>query len=89
MQAHSLITFLICILGTRFNEVIYFKDNIMIFFINFNGLNLILTSIAICPLIKFYYSQTRQKTSKNIDFNSFESIKNSRLLTSSEEEDFV
>ena len=89
MQAHSLITFLITILGLKFNEVLYFKHNIMIFFIIFNALNLIFTSIAICPLIKFYYSQTRQKTSKNIDFNSFESIKNSRLLNSPEEEDFV
>ena len=88
MQAHSLITFLICILSTRFNEL-YFKDNALIFFLNFNGLNLIFTSIAVCPMIKFYYSQNKQKASKNIDFNSFETIKGSRLLNSSEEEDFV
>ena len=89
MQTHSLITFLTSIIETRFNEDLYFKDTTMIFFMNFNGLLLIFTSIAICPMIKFYYSQIKEKASKNIDFNSFQGRKNARLLTNSEDEDLV
>ena len=89
MQAHSLITFFIAIIGMKFNEDFYNKNKIMIFFISLNAINLIFTSIGICPLIKFYYSQMKQKASRNIDFNSFEGIKNTRLLNTSENDDFV
>ena len=89
MQIHSLLTFLISIMGTKFNEDLYYKDRKMIFFISFNGIYLIFSSIAICPLIKFYYSQIKQKTSKSIDFSSLEQRKGTRLLNNSEDEEFV
>ena len=89
MQLHSLITFLVCVLATKFNEDLYYKDSKMIFFISLNGVYLIFSSIAICPLIKFYYSQIKQKTNKNIDFSSFEGRKVTRLLNNSEDEEFV
>ena len=89
MQTHSLITFLISIIGTKFNEDLYLKERTMIFFISLNGIYLVLSSIAICPLIKFYYSQTKKKASKNIDFSSFEGRKGVRLLNNSEDETFV
>ena len=89
MQTHSLITFLISIIGTKFNEDLYLKNRTMIFFISFNGIYFVLSSIAICPLIKFYYSQSKKKASKNIDFSSFEERKGVRLLNNSEDETFV
>ena len=89
MQIHSIITFFLTIIGTKFNEELYYKNKTMIFFVSFNTIYLIFTCIGICPLIKFYYSQMKQKASKNIDFNSFEGIKNAKLLNNSEDEDFT
>ena len=91
IEIHSLINFLMCIVGrnNQVNNYLYNKDYTMIFFIVFNALYLVFTSIAVCPLIKFYYSQMKEKTSKNIDFNSFEGRKSTKLLNTSEDEDFV
>ena len=63
MLTHSIINFLICITGKngKFNVDVYFKDYIMLAFILLNGLNIIFTSIAVCPLIKFYYSKNKEK----------------------------
>ena len=63
MLTHSIINFLICITGKngKFNVDVYFKDYIMLVFILLNGLNIIFTSIAVCPLIKFYYSKNKEK----------------------------
>ena len=91
IEIHSLINFLMCIIAhnTQLNDYLDYNNFIMIFFIVFNALYLIFTSIGVCPLIKFYYSQMKSKASKNIDFNSFEGIKSTSLLSNSVEEDLA
>ena len=89
IQIHSLITFLVTILGANIKEVLNFQNVTIIFFINLNCLNLIFSSIAICPLIKFYYSQLKQQASKNIDFNTFEKKNSKEFLIISEKDEFV
>ena len=63
LQTHSFINFCLCIIGRngQFNDTYYFKDYIMLAYIVLNTFNLIFTSIAVCPLIKFYYTKNKEK----------------------------
>ena len=63
LQTHSFINFCLCIIGRngQFNDTYYFKDYIMLAYIALNSFNLIFTSIAVCPLIKFYYTKNKEK----------------------------
>ena len=67
METHSFINFFICITGKngKFNDASNFKDYLMLAFITLNGLNIIFTSIATCPLIKFYHSKNKEKNKEN------------------------
>ena len=63
LQTHSFINFCLCIIGRngQINDTYYFKDYIMLAYIVLNTFNLIFTSIAVCPLIKFYYTKNKEK----------------------------
>ena len=93
MLTHSFINFVICITGKygKFDEDIYFKDYIMLAYIVFNGLNLIFTSIAICPLIKFYYTKTKKIKEKKNNYIAqiSESKIGVRIPNSSDEDEIV
>ena len=90
IETTSIINFLICIMGKdgKLNENIYFKDYIMMAFIVFNLLNFVFTSIAICPLIKFYNSKIKQIKRINIKYidKISESKVEVKIPTSSDEE---
>ena len=87
---NSVINFLMCIMGKegKFKEDIYFKDYIMLGFIVFNILNFIFTSIAICPMISFYHSKTKEIKRSNIIYidKASESRIEVKIPTSSDEE---
>ena len=63
LETHSFINFILSIIGKngKFNDIHYFKDYIMLAYIVLNTFNLIFTSIAVCPLIKFYYLKNKEK----------------------------
>ena len=90
IETNSIINFLICIMGRegKFNENQYFKDYIMMGFIVFNVLNFIFTSIAICPLIKFFNSKIKEIKRININYidKASESRVEVKIPTSSDEE---
>ena len=75
----------------KFNDQIYFKDYLMLSFIAFNGLNFILTSVAICPLIKFYCAKIKEikKLEKNHNIPVSESRMGTRFPSSSDDDEFV
>jgi ankyrin repeat protein len=91
MQIHAIINFFVCILiingqKNENSENMRFGDLIKCILIVMNTLILIISTIVICPLIKFYYYQSKEKTSSSIDFNE----KNSnRLLNRLDEEESV
>ena len=62
------------------------KDLFRVFIIILNTLILLFASVVICPLIKFYYYQAKEKTSNTIDYNN---RKSTRLLNKLDEEDFI
>ena len=67
-------------------EYLFYNDFFRLILIAINTLIFVFSSIIICPLIKFYYYQKREKTSKNIDYDEY---KNNRLLNKNNEDDFV
>ena len=91
MQIHYLINILISILIIP-KEQINNKDNFntkmyySIILIVLNTLILLFSFCVICPLIKFYYYQAKEKTSKSIDFNEHNSA---RLLNKLDDEDSI
>ena len=87
IQTHSFINFVLCIMGKdgKFDEKKYFKDYIMLSFIVLNGINFIFTSIAVCPLIKFYYSKNKANRSQN-NIPVSESRIGTRIPNSSDDE---
>ena len=93
MLLNSMINFALCIMGRngKFNDQIYFKDYLMLSFIAFNGLNFILTSVAICPLIKFYCAKIKEikKLEKNHNIPVSESRMGTRFPSSSDDDEFV
>jgi ankyrin repeat protein len=93
MQTHSFINFVISITGRngKFNEDVYFKDYIMLVYIVFNGLNFIFTSIAVCPLIKFYCTKIKKIKDKNTNYipQISESKIGVRIPNSSDEDEIV
>ena len=91
MEINIIINFFVSILeinkkknkrGENFNQ----KDLFRVFIIILNTLILIFASIVICPLIKFYYYQSKEKTSNTIDYNN---RKSTRLLNKLDEEEFI
>ena len=88
MQTNSFINFIICVIGKngKFNVSSYFKDYIMIAFIVLNGLNIIFTSIAVCPLIKFYHTKNKEKNKQNKNIPVSESRIGVRIPSSSDDE---
>ena len=74
MQIHAIINFLICIfciIGQKkeTEDHLTFSNFIKSLLVVMNTLILIVSSFVICPLIKFYYDQAKEKTSSSIDFN--------------------
>ena len=90
LETHSFITFILSIIGKngKFNDIHYFKDYIMLAYIFLNTLNFIFTSIAVCPLIKFYYNKNKEKKS-GIDVPVSESRIAVKIPNSSSDNDFV
>ena len=89
MQIHVLINFLVCIFCMPINDnsnTMNYKGFFKIFIVTLNTLILLSSSIVICPLIKFYYYQSKEKTSNTIDYNE---RNNTRLLTKLDEEEFI
>ena len=91
MQIHYIINFGISILIIP-KEQLTNKDNLnkkmfySIILIVLNTVILLFSFFIICPLIKFYYYQAREKTSKSIDFNE---RNNTRLLNKLDDEDSI
>ena len=74
IELHVFFNFIISIFGIPKNknnnrEYFIYNDFFRLFLISLNALIFFFASIVICPLIKFYYYQTKEKTSKNIDYN--------------------
>ena len=93
MQIQAIINFFICILcfnkkSEDGNNNHNFNKTIRILLIVINTLILICSTIVICPLIKFYYSQSREKMSNNIDYY-YERKSSNRLLHKLDEEEFI
>ena len=63
----------------------------MLAYIVFNGLNLIFTSIAVCPLIKFYCTKIKKLKDKNTNYipQISESKIGVRIPNSSDEDEIV
>ena len=91
MQIHFIINFFISIL-IILKQQLNNKDNLnkkmfySIILIVLNSLILLFSSFIICPLIKFYYYQAREKTSTSIDFNE---RNNTRLLNKLDDEESI
>ena len=87
IQMHVIINLFFCFLGTsKKQEINNNKDFFRLFLIILNTLILIFTSIIICPLIKFYYYQSKEKTSTRINYNEH---KNTMLINKFDEEDLI
>ena len=91
IEIHVVINFFLSILILPKNKkkmLEYYnkKDILIIIIIGMNTLILILATIIICPLIKFYYYQSRDKT-KNKIVN--DERKNEKLLNKLDEENIV
>ena len=91
MEIHVFINFMICVISmprikNENIEYLFYNDFFRLILIAINTLIFVFSSIIICPLIKFYYYQKREKTSKNIDYDEY---KNNRLLNKNNEDDFV
>ena len=91
MQTHCFINFMICIMGKngKFNDKTYFKDYLMLAYIALNGLNIILTSIAACPLIKFYFTKNKEGRGQAKKVPVSESSIGTRIPNSSDDDEFV
>ena len=91
MLLHSFINFIFCLFGKdkRFYYYFYNKDYIMIFFLFFNALNIILTSVGVCPLIKFYHSQMNEKGEQNVDIQLSESKMGVKIRHTSDDDELV
>jgi hypothetical protein len=91
MEIHVFINFMICVISmprikNENIEYLFYNDFFRLILIAINTLIFVFSSIIICPLIKFYYYQKREKTSKNIDYDEY---KNNRLLNKNIEDEFV
>ena len=88
MLLHSFINLIMCLFlnNKNFFEYFYKRDYIMISYIIFNTLNIILTSIGVCPLIKFYHSQMNEKGEQNVDIQLSESRMGTKIHTSDDDE---
>lgn len=90
IQMHVFINFLVCVfciqIKDKYNTQMNYKGFFGIFLITLNTLILIFSSIVICPLIKFYYYQEKEKTSNTIDYSQ---RNNTRLLTKLDEEEII
>ena len=81
IEIHVIINFFISILifSKNKNEIMEHsnkKDILILFIIGMNALILFFATIIICPLIKFYYNQSKDKIHNRIDYNENKNEKN-------------
>ena len=89
MQIHVIISLILCIFGLPKKQKNFDLNNLgffRVFIIILNTFILIFASFVICPLIKFYYYQSKEKTSNRIDYNE---RSNTRLLNKLDDEDLI